>query len=211
MNYQLNTEAAKAADAMNSRIEDTGKYIGVFTRAEAVKSKKNTIGIDMSFKSDDGQTADYLSVWTHNSEGKEIYGFKQLMAIMTCLRLKSLTKTNAVIEKYDTELKQRVKVSADVYMELTGKPIGLLLQREAYMKDNGTEGFKLNLVGFFDAETELTASEILGKKTQPELLAKMVAQLKDKPLSGKQQEHHKAASNDYSDDPFGNMPDDFPF
>lgn len=185
MNYSLNTEAAKAADAMNSRLDETGKYIGVFTRAESVTSEKGAVGIDLSFKSEDGRTADYLSVWTHGKDGSEIYGFKQLMAIMTCLRVKQLTKTPGTVEKFDKGVGAKVQVKADIYPELMGKPVGLLLQRAAYIKGDGSEGHKLNIAGVFEAGSELTASEILGKKTAPELLAKMVAVLKDKPLSGK--------------------------
>lgn len=207
MNYSLNTEAAKAADTMNSRLDETGKYIGMLTRAEAVTSKKGAVGIDLSFKSEDGRTADYLSVWTHGKDGSEIYGFKQLMAIMTCLRVKQLTKTPGTVEKYDKELKEKVQIKAEIYPELTGKPVGLLLQREAYIKGDGSEGHKLNIAGVFEASSELTASEILGKKTTPELLAKMVAVLKDKPLSGKQAQ----ATPSNAPDDFTGIPDDCPF
>lgn len=208
MNYSLNTEAAKAADAMNSRLDETGKYIGVFTRAEAVTSKKGAVGIDLSFKSEDGRTADYLSVWTHGKDGSEIYGFKQLMAIMTCLRVKQLTKTPGTVEKYDKAAGKSIPFDAEIYPELMGKSVGLLLQREAYIKQDGSEGHKLNITGVFEASSELTASEILGKKTTPELLAKMVSVLKDKPLSG------KAATPPQSSAPagaFDDMADDIPW
>lgn len=180
MNYTLNTEAAKSADVMNSRLDETGKYTGVFTRAEAVTSKNNATGIDLSFKADDGRTADYLSVWTHGKDGKEIYGFKQLMAIMTCLRLRQLSKTDGVVEKYNKEIGGMAKFDAEIFPDLMNKKIGLLLQRESYAKNDGSEGHKLNIAGVFDAETEFTASEILNKQTKPELLEKMVCALKDK-------------------------------
>lgn len=206
MNYSLNTEAAKAADTMNNRLDETGKYIGVFTRAEAVTSKKGAVGIDLSFKSDDGRTADFLSVWTHGKDGNEIYGYKQLMAIMTCLRVKQLTKTPGTVKKYDKASGGIAEFQADIYPELTGKQIGLLLQREAYVKNDGSEGHKLNIAGAFEAGSELTASEILGKKTTPELLAKMTSALKDKPLSSRPA---AATSTGSADDGFDG--DDIPF
>lgn len=202
MDYTLNAEAAKAADVMNSRLDETGKYVGAFTRAEAVTSKKGATGIDLSFKADDGRTADYLSVWTHGKDGKEIYGFKQLMAIMTCLRIKQLSKADGVVEKYNRDEGKMSKFDAEIFPDLMNKKIGLLLQRESYIKQDGSEGNKLNIAGVFDAETEFTASEILNKQTTPELLTKMVGALKDKP--GKQLATVATASDASGDD-------DFPF
>jgi len=182
MSYTLNTEAAKSADTMSGRIEETGKYIGTFTRAEDVMSSKGTEGIDMSFKTADGLTADYLSLWTRNKDGKEIFGFKILMAVMTCMKAKTLTKTAGTVDKYDQAQGKRVQQQADIYPELMNKPIGLLLQKEEYLKKDNTIGTKMNIVGAFDASSELTASEILDRKTKPELLERMVASLKDKKL-----------------------------
>ena len=182
MDYTLDTKAAQAADQMGSRLDATGQYTGVFTRAEATTSKNGAEGIDFSFKSNDGLSADYLTVWTHGRDGKEIYGYKQLMAIMTCLKIKSLSTKEGMIEKWDKETSGKVKVSATLYPDLMNKPIGLLLQREDYLKKDQSEGHKMGIFAAFEASTEFTASEILGHKTSPELLDKMLAKLKDKPL-----------------------------
>jgi hypothetical protein len=61
----------------------------------------------------------------------------------------------------------------------------------------------------FDAATELTAGEILAKKSQPEQLAKMIAVLKDKPLSGNKANGTTAVKS--SSQSFDNMDDDIPF
>lgn len=182
MNYTLNTEAAKAADTINGRIEESGKYIGTFIRAESTTSSKGTIGIDFSFKSNDGLSTDYLTVWTHNAEGKEIYGFKVLMAIMTCMKIKTLTKTVGIVEKYDQDQKKRAQVQADIYPELMNKPVGLLLQRAEYTKTAGGVGSTFNIFAAFEADSGFTASEILDRKTKPELLERMVSSLRDKTL-----------------------------
>ena len=210
MSYTLNTEAAKSADTMSGRIEETGKYIGIFTRAEDIVSSKGTEGIDMSFKSDDGLTADYLTLWTRNRDGKEIFGFKILMAVMTCMKAKKLTKTSGMVEKFDKDQGKRVQMQADIYPELMSKPIGLLLQREEYIKKDGSIGAKMNIVGAFDADTEMTASEILERKTKPELLERMVAGLKDKKA---QASNHRDTPPVHNEAPFGDdgFGDDIPF
>ena len=181
MDYQLDTKAAKQADNINSRIDSMGKYVGVLTRAEQVTSRKGSQGVDMSFKSDTGETADYLTIWTHNGEGKQLQGFNTLMAIMTCLRVKELKAEQGEVEKYDNDEKKRVKVQAPLFKSLMNKPVGLLIHMEEYEKTAGGTAWKPAISAPFDAD-EYTASEILNKAKQPETLAKMVQALRDRPL-----------------------------
>lgn len=183
MSYALDTNAAKAADAINARVEKSGKYLGVFTRAEPVTSKKGTKGVDFSFKADTGESADYLTVWTHNGEGKQLQGFNILMAIMTCLQVRNIAEEVGTVEKYDQEQKKRIKVDVPLFKELMNKPIGLLLQMEEYAKTAGGTAWKPAFFGVFNKD-EFTASEILNKAKTPETLAKMVLALHDRPLKG---------------------------
>jgi hypothetical protein len=182
-NYTIDANAARAADQINSRISETGKYVGVLTRAEEVKSKKGTIGVEFSFKADDGQTADYLTTWTRNTDGKVLYGFKQLMAVMACCKVRNITATPGQVEKYDRDAGAVAKMPATIYPELTGKRIGLLLQVEEYARNDGSIGEKMAIAGAFEADTEFTPSEIMDKATKPEKLARMVSALKDRRLS----------------------------
>lgn len=204
MDYTLDTNAAKAADQINNRIDQSGKYLGQFTRAEAVTSTKGTRGVDFSFKADSGPTADYLTLWTHNTDGKELHGFKVLMAIMTCLRVKGLKSENGEVEKYDRDANARVKSVVPLFKELMGKPIGLLIQMEEYAKTAGGTAWKPSIHAAFDKD-EFTAGEILTKAHKPETLEKMVAQLRDRPLkagqtASTQQSSAPAGLNDFSDD-----------
>ncbi|SCX92674.1 hypothetical protein SAMN05216420_101355 [Nitrosospira sp. Nl5] len=176
--YDLNPEAAKQAE--QGRISETGKYAGAFTRAEAVTSKKSTEGIEFTFRSADGRDADFLTLWTYNADGKELFGLKVLNALMTCMRVKQIKPVHAQIEKWMDGGKQ--KTDADVFPELMNKPVGVLLQKEHYTKNDGSMGSKLNLVGCFEASTEMTASEILNKATKAERLGSIVSSLRDKAL-----------------------------
>lgn len=202
--YDLNPEQAKQAES--SRITETGKYVGAFTSAYGTESTKGTEGIEFAFKTDDGRTADFLTLWTYNKDGKELFGLKVLNALMTCLRAKRIVPSAGTIEKWEDG--QRVRVAAQVFPDLTNKRIGLLLQREEYRKQDGSVGSKFNIVGAFDAETELTASEILVKASSPEKLAGMVASLRDKTLpAGAAPSGYTAASSGGS----GDFDDDIPF
>lgn len=181
MDYQLDTKAANAADVIFSKIEQAGKYLGTITRAESVTSKKGTKGVDLSFKANSGETADYLTLWTHNTEGKQLMGFNTLMAIMTCLRVKGLSAEDGEIEKYDQDQQKRVKVKVPLFKELMNKPVGLLMHMEEYPKNSGGTAWKPVISAAFDKD-EFTASEILSQSKKPETLAKMVQALRDKPL-----------------------------
>lgn len=207
MDYKLNTEAAKKADNLFSRIEEKGKYLGIFTRAEEVKSRKGTQGVDFSFKTDTGATADYLTIWTHNSDGKQLPGFNVLMAIMTCLRVKELSPRDGEIEKYDADQQKRVKVVVPLFFDLMNKPVGLLLHMEEYEKKDGSTGWKPSISAPFDKD-EFTASEVLSKASKPETLAKMLAALRDRPLrNGPPASIPQPAGSN----PFADMADDIPF
>jgi hypothetical protein len=207
--YDLNTKSAAAADNTMSRIDETGKYVGTLTRAEAVTSKQGTEGVEFSFRADDGATADFLTLWTYNRAGDELPSLKVLNAMMTVLRAKTISPTPGQVERWDSDSRSRVKAAATIFPELTGKRIGLLLQREEYEKQNGDVGSKMNLYSVFDADSELTASEILSRKTQPEVLAKMVATLRDKPLKSRSTATRQAPTAQHTDDGFED--DDIPF
>ncbi len=173
-NYSLNPQSASEAGAAQY-ISETGKYIGKFTRAEIVTSRQGTDGIELDFVSHDGLKANYLQLWTFNASGKELPSLKVLNAIMAVFRLKTIEPTKVSVMDRDGS-----KRAAEVFQVLMDKPIGLLLQREEYTKADGSSGYKFNIVAPFDAQSELTAGEILKRVTQPEQLAKMVAVLRDK-------------------------------
>lgn len=184
MEYNLDANAAKQADNIFSKIEEKGQYLGTLTRAEQVVSKKGSKGVDLSFKTDTGATADYLSIWTHNGEGKQLQGFNTLMAIMTCLRVKNLKAELGEVEKYDNDTKQKVKQQVLLFKELMNKPLGLLIHMEEYEKSAGGTAWKPAISAPFDKDG-FTASEILSKAQQATTLAKMEQGLRDRPLKNK--------------------------
>lgn len=193
MEYNLDANAAKQADNLFSKIEEKGKYLGTLTRAEQVVSKKGSKGVDLSFKTETGATADYLSIWTHNGEGKQLQGFNTLMAIMTCLRVKSLKAELGEVEKYDAGTQQRVKAQVLLFKELMNKPVGLLIHMEEYEKTAGGTAWKPSISAPFDKDG-FTASEILSKAQSATTLDKMSTALRDRPLKN---QPAKQASNDH--------------
>jgi hypothetical protein len=211
--YNLNTNNAKQV-GVAARIQEKGAYKGVFTRAEFVQSQKGTQGIEFSFKAESGQTADYLTVWTVDASGKELYGRKVIDALMTCLSLRTINAKTASIKKYDAEAKQEMQVEATIFPEMMNKPVGLLLVREEYAKRDQSTDWKMTIVGAYEATQLLTPREIL-EKTGPGQLAKIVAVLQDRPMRNKPRPQQQSggghqAGGDHGGG-FADMDDDIPF
>lgn len=181
--YTLNAEQAKQAEYTGNRIDETGKYIGKFTRAEDVTAKSGAVGVEFDFEGNDGRKC-RLNIYTKNSTGDPIFGGKMLMALMTCMKVRDIEATPTVVKKYDYDSKKDETVTVPAFVAMHNKPIGLLLQAEEYAKTDGSgaSGWKMNIAGCFNSVSQLTASEILDQKVTPEQLPKMLAVLRDKPL-----------------------------
>lgn len=196
--YTLDVQAARHADTAGATIKEIGKYVGEFIQAKDVVTKKGGRGIEFIFKSQGGQKAN-LAIYTTGANGDRYQGYDALMAIMTCLQLRGIKTAPGKVTRYDFEAKKEVIEDGTVFPDLH-KPIGVLLETEDYEKKDGSIGTRMVLKNVFQPSTELTASEILDKKTQPELLAKMVEGLRHRPLKGARQPAPR------QDDGFGGPP-----
>ena len=183
--YTLNTDSAKKADVIGAYISETGKYVGTFMRAEKlVSAAKGTDGIGFTFRDESGRECRF-DVWTQKQGGEPLSGLNLINAMMACLQQRTLTESTQTVKKWDNGAE--MTLPAPCFAELMGKKIGLLLRAEEYekMKDGhktGTTGWRMGLFAVFQADTELMATEVLTRKTQPEQLAKVVVRLADKPI-----------------------------
>jgi hypothetical protein len=188
--YTLNAAEAKKADQKGGYINETGKYKGKFTRVEQLTASTGTQGVGFTFVSDEGQTTNF-SVYTIKSDGTPLSGNQFMMALMACLGLRATGEAvMKPVKRYDYETKQQYEEDAPLFTTMMDKPIGLLLQNCEYEKERdrvktGEYGWKIEPYAPFQANTELMATEVLNKVTRPEMLAKMVASLKDRPLKNK--------------------------
>ena len=197
--YQLDPQAARQADTAGATIKEIGKYVGEFIQAKDVVTKKGGRGIEFIFKSKNGQKAN-LAIYTMGANGDRYQGYDALMAIMTCMQLRGIKPAPGKVTRYDYDTKKEVVEDATVFPDLH-KPIGVLLETEEYEKRDGSIGTRMVLKNVFQPNTELTASEILDKKTHPILLPKMVEGLRHRPLKGR-----PSAPAHHQDDGFGGPP-----
>ena len=204
--YTLDTKLATKADAIGAYISETGKYTGTFVRAEKlISANKGTDGIGFTFRAEDGRECRF-DVWTRKGNGEPLSGLNQINAMMACFKLRTIDVSQQNVKKWDNG--QEVVMAAPCFADLMNKPIGLLLRAEEYEKmadgqKTGDTGWRMGLFAIFQADTELMASEIMARKTAPEQLAKVVAQLADKPLkkqAGAARQQHAPAGNQFADD-----------
>lgn len=208
--YQLDTQAARKADTTGGMITEIGKYVGTFTQAVDITASTGTKGIALLFQSDAGQKA-RLSIYTMRDNGEKLMGYQALSAIMTCLGLRTLAPKAGTYTRWNSETKADETVNGQVFPDLCAKPIGVLLETEDYPKSDNSIGTRMVLKGLFQAGTELTASEILDRKTSPEQLPRIVASLRHRPIRGARPAAAATSKPATSGSGFDDMDDDIPF
>lgn len=205
--YNLDPNLAKKADVIGAYINETGKYTGTFIRAEKlVSASKGTDGIGFTFKDEAGRECRF-DVWTRKGDGSPLSGLNQINAMMACLQLRGMQPVMMHVKKWDNDQGMETSQEVACFADIMGKPIGVLLRMEEYekMKDQrktGEHGWRVGLFAVFQAGTELMASEILGRKTKPEQLEKVVGMLSDKALKKTAQRPANAASDAPAGIPF---------
>jgi hypothetical protein len=214
---KLDTTQAAAADNITAQISEPGKYIGIITRAEKLVSKdKGTQGLGLSFRADNGQTAEYLDLYHTKGTGEALSGLKTVNAVMCCAKVKQAEEGTVQVEKWDSVAGARRKMGVTGYPALMNKRIGLLLRKTLETDTKGKDRERLEIFGVFDPETEMTASEILSRATEPQKLSAMLDVLIargviDKRTSRPQarQAQHSAGMGRFDDVP--PIDDDIPF
>lgn len=206
--YNLDPNLARQADEKSGRIEETGAVTGRIKYAIATISTGGAEGIELHFESNDNRDA-RMTVWTYKKDGTvNDSGMRLINAIMTCVMVKQLTPAESNVELYDFAAGSRVSKRVTLFPELQ-KPIGFVFQLapEEYLKDGEIRvANRLEIYGAYNAQSGMTASEILTKATAAEKLQQMLATVKDKPLkkhkpkSGGSNSHGSATHADEFED-----------
>lgn len=182
--FNLDTNAARAADNKSAFVDEAGKYIGTFTRAEWMeKQETGSTGIGFTFKTNSGAEAQFYVNLSYQHGTKNDGGHSMLNALMACMQLRKVEAPRTItVEKWNGETKQREKVQIYGFPELMEKPVGLLVQME--IEKNSEKGVPRPVMyAPFSAESEKTASEILDPNCKaPAKLEKMVQQIMARPL-----------------------------
>ncbi|EJS1736217.1 DUF669 domain-containing protein [Escherichia albertii] len=188
--FTYNEEAALTA-GQGGFINETGAHIITITEAELKQSEKGAKFIEFSGESDDGRKIQYLNVCVQKNDGTENkFGANVVHAMMGCAGIGQLTQ-------------HMVSASKFVAPEFHGKKIGLVLQKVLTTnKKTGADSYQMEIRIPFIAQTGQTLKEKAEGK-QPETIANMVANLKDK------DNRSKNVSQNHADD-YGYSQNDYP-
>jgi hypothetical protein len=192
--FNLDVQAARESNTGGKRITETGKYKGCIVAAFYEKNDKGTESLNIMFKSDAGQESGPLNIYTHNGQGVALAGYKLANAIMTCCRVKTLTAVSAPVQLYDFASQSTVTKTKEIYKELTGKPVGFVLQQEEYQKQDASISERMIIAAPFEAQTELMAGEILDKHERPEQLGRFISYISKNPIRRLRKQQQPSAS-----------------
>lgn len=176
--YALDTQAARAAIA-GGRIDTTGKYNGTIKRCIRFTNQKGTDGVEFEFVDSTGAGAT-MTLWTRSQKNPKLIGYNVLMSMMVVCGIRNLSAQPRMVKKYDYDEKAEIDKQVTVAPEFDNKPITLLLQREEYEKSNGDTGYRMNIYAAVQQGTDLSADEILDRKTVAEQVHKLMGRLADK-------------------------------
>ena len=145
--FQYNEEQAAAADTGGSEyITESGVYRGFIEQAKWTEAQTGAKGLELTFESEKGQKANYLTLYYQKKDGSQNeVGHQQIQSLM------GVTGAQA--------LSQAPGSNGLIAPELTRKPVQVALERENYIKQNGDEGFRFQIKCFMSARSGLTIAE----------------------------------------------------
>ena len=161
---KYSTEKAKQA-GQGQRIEDTGAYVGVLTKVKWITSAKGAQGYELDFKSESGQVAERLGIYTIGKNGQALtIGEANIAALLCCLSVGEANAVAGTVEEYDFDSQMKVMNNVYLFPDAMNKPIGLFLQKDVYTKSNGDDGIRMQLECSFRAVDRMIAKEIIEKQ-----------------------------------------------
>ena len=177
MGLKFNKDAAMKADN-GSFINEGCVCVGMIVEAKSFKKPSGSAGIEFSLEDHLGRKANYVTIYTKNKDGSENFAASKVQALMGILGIEEL---NGVAGRGDD-------VGTAFFPALLNKPIGFMLQRENYQKGDGSVGWKMNLVHWFDHTT---------KQTYVEKVNNTPAETYKHLLEDKRMDQQAAPSDDY--------------
>ncbi|WP_405423476.1 hypothetical protein [Pantoea stewartii] len=183
--FTFDPESAKTAGP--SGASEGGAYAGtiksaIFTQARDAESKSESM--EFSLDSDVG-SINFLRVSYVGRDGNPLRsGNAMIQAIMGLTKTKALHATEVRNEKNEVEYHCK---------ELEGKPIGFVLQKVLYTKQDGKDGYRFEIRQAFGPQTRKTYKEAT-ENLPAEVVDKLVASLTDKDERQPQQTHSGTGS-----------------
>jgi len=163
--FTYSQDSALKAGSMDY-VEFGGAYACTIKQAEYISTATGAAALEFSLETSEGLKCGHVKVYYKKSDGTEnTYGTSIINAMMGLLKITALTSRNAGTQYFCPEL--------------TGKAIGLFLQKVIYTRNDQSEGFKFEIAVPFSVSQNKTLREILGNLPAEEI-AKRARVYKDK-------------------------------
>ena len=170
--FQFSQDAAMASRE-SFGITESGAYVGKLSAKYVQGSNgSKSAGIEFSLECDQGKL-NYLTAWYQKKDGTcNTTGYNLVNAMMGLLKLQTLTS----------------KQVGDEWLcpEFEGKQLGLVVQKELFTKNDGSEGYKFEIVMPFSAQSRKTLKEAIANAPAT-AVDKMIPLLKTKDNRNKSQ------------------------
>ena len=189
MELIYNPELAKKADRIGENIATTGYYTGHFENVYARITDGGAVMFGFLFKSDD-ELKSAFEICTHAKDGNPTFGLDMLHAGMACLKVRNAKPTNGTRKTFISGAETTIQ--CEVYPDFCQKPIGLILQRVEYEKQDGSGvGYKMELKHFIDPLTKQTGGEVQNREKAVKF-EKLIAKYQDKNIQKNDKKIHIA-------------------
>jgi len=186
--FTRNKDLVKEKSFSAGYINQSGLYVGHFTKCYEKEAESGSKAIHFDFMSPQGQQS--FDIW-HYSGKKDSdieMGIERINDLMTVLNIDTLKpKNNTPVEMWDRMQSAFVTNRVTAYPQLIDTPIGIVFQREEYAKqslidgkwvNNGEIGERTEFVMFCDFDTQATAAEI-ENDTAPSYVEKFLEKQQD--------------------------------
>lgn len=163
--FEQNREAAIAGAQVNTRISESGPYVGVFTDVGIFVSSTGAEALNFNFKSEDGATASFQIYYKNKTGGQIDFGHNKIVALNTTMEVKAATtKETRTLRIFGKE------VECECFVEMENKPVGIFLQRELTTSSNGNDYDGVSYITSFRPKDNRLADEIY-KDSEPKRYA----------------------------------------
>lgn len=169
---QLDANKAIKGSGLSSNFLQAGKHTVKITQAYHKQSQGGATAIHFDVQ-DANEAKGSFEIWTHKADGSVIdFNEAKVHAIMACAGIQAISQQSGSVLIYDRDSKQDVPTPVSIYPELTGKFIGVVLQKELstnndktpYIGDDGKPRTKIGFLAPFNYQTEQTAAEVINQK-----------------------------------------------
>jgi hypothetical protein len=173
-------------------IKESGAYVGKFEMVmiEAYQSGAQCLKFD--FKTADDRKASF-KIFFMDKSGNETFGVKSIQALAYLLKTgQEFDFVEKMVDCWDSTSKSMKPKLCKVFDCFLNREIGIILQEELSTHE-GKEYSNLLFLTFFDPTTNMTASELVGKKTAPEVYKNRMAFLAQNPVKDSRKNQNQSS------------------